>query len=182
MNEWMNECMNECMYGVLGHVLCTYRLNWARKNSKRFNRDMSLKLKEGKNPRIKCDWPDPSYSPPILFCLETCTKINYKKHTQKNSNCGLTHSLTSEFFSDFWIISTWQDPLTSTYVNHWGTQSNLSISTHTTRHQGTDTVTMKICKPLMIFWKKTDATNYTRYFDPPQQTYVHEACLSQCCC
>ena len=39
---------------------------------------------------------------------------NTQKHNipkKKNPSSGLTHPTTSEFFSDFWIFLTWQNPL-----------------------------------------------------------------------
>ena len=35
---------------------------------------------------------------------------NYKKNNN-NPSWGLTHPPTTEFFQDFWIFSTWQNPL-----------------------------------------------------------------------
>ena len=41
-------------------------------------------------------------------------KKNYTKnktqYLKKNPRWGLTHPPTSEFFSDFWIFLTWQNP------------------------------------------------------------------------
>ena len=43
--------------------------------------------------------------------MKTTQKKQKKQNLQKNSSSGLTHPPISEFFSDFWIFLTWQNPL-----------------------------------------------------------------------
>ena len=75
-----------------------------------------VKLKQIQKLEKNSDWTDPIPYPIFDFFLnirknENNTKKQKNSPKNKNPSWGLSHPPTSEFFSDFWIFLTWQNPL-----------------------------------------------------------------------
>ena len=110
--HWKNSMVYTCMQRMAADIATpfTYRIK---------PEDLSIlrglvKLKTIQKSEKNSDWSDPIPPPPIqflIFFLIIWKHENKKKKKKKNPSWGLTLTPTSEFFSDFWIFLTWQNPL-----------------------------------------------------------------------